>query len=110
MFNLFISKIEPKTIKIALDHSNLVKAMQEELNEFECNKVWRLIPTPKDASVVGLEWVFRNKLDKDVNIIWNKARFVVKGYCQEEGIDYEYTFTLIARLEFVWIFLAYVAH
>ena len=101
MFNSFISKIEPKTVNIALDHSDWVQAMQDELNEFERNKVWRLIPTPKDASVVGLKWVFRNKMDKEGNVIRNKARIVVKGYCQEEGIDYEETFAPVARLESV---------
>ena len=75
--------------------------MQDELNEFERNKVWRLIPTPKDASVVGLKWVFRNKMDKEGNVIRNKARLVVKGYRQEEGIDYEDTFAPVARLESV---------
>ena len=110
MFNSFISKIKPKNVKIALDHSDWVQAMQEELNEFERNKVWRLIPTPKDASVVGLKWVFRNKLDKEGNVIMNKAWLVVKGYCQEEGIDYEKTFTQVARLESVRIFQAYEAH
>ena len=87
MFNSFVSKIEPKTINVALDHSDWVQAMQDELHEFERNRVWRLIPTPKDASVVGLKWVFRNMLDKEGNFIRNKAQLVVKGYCQEEGID-----------------------
>ena len=110
MFNSFVSKVEPKTVNIALDHSDWVQAMQDELNEFERNKVWRLIPTPPDASVVGLKWVFRNKMDKEGNVITNKARLVVKGYCQEEGIDYEETFAPVARLESVRIFLAYAAH
>ena len=83
--------------------------MQDELHEFERNRVWRLIPIPKDASVVGLKWVFRNKMDKKGNVIRNKARLVVKGYCQEEGIDYEETFAPVARLESVQIFLAYAA-
>ena len=73
MFNSFVSKIEPKTVNSALDHSDWVQAMQDELNEFERNKVWRLIPTPKDASVVSLKWVFRNKMDKEGNVIRNKA-------------------------------------
>ncbi|XP_052622435.1 uncharacterized protein LOC128127785 [Lactuca sativa] len=64
MLNSFDSKVEPKTINTALDHSDWVQAMQDELNEFERNKVWRLIPTPKDASMVGLKWVFRNKMQK----------------------------------------------
>lgn len=35
---------------------------------------------------------------------------VVKGYCQEEGIDYEEMFSHIVRLESVCIFLAYTEH
>ena len=58
MFNSFVSKVEPKTINTALDHFDWVQAIQDELSEFERNKVWRLIPTPKDASVVGLKWGF----------------------------------------------------
>ena len=83
--------------------------MQAELNEFERNKVWRLIPTPPNVSVVGLKWVFRNKVYKEGNVVRNKARLVVKGYCQQEGIDYEETFAPVARLEAVRIFLAYAA-
>nr|GEV09045.1 integrase, catalytic region, zinc finger, CCHC-type, peptidase aspartic, catalytic [Tanacetum cinerariifolium] len=33
-----------------------------------------------------------------------------KGYSQEEGIDFEESFALVARLEAVWIFIAYAAH
>ena len=110
MFNSFVSKVEPKTVNVALDHFVWVQVMQDELNEFKRNKVWRLIPTPPNASVVGLKWVFLNKLDKEGNLIRNKARLVVKGYSQEEGIDYEVTFAPVARLESVRMFLAYAAH
>lgn len=55
---------EPKTMKIALEHLDWLTRMQSKLAEFERNKMWRLIPTPNDVSVVGLKWVFRNKLDK----------------------------------------------
>ncbi|CAM8966319.1 unnamed protein product [Rhodiola kirilowii] len=54
--------------------------MQEELHQFERNKVWRLVPTPKDKNVIGTKWVFRNKLDDKGTVIRNKARLVVKGY------------------------------
>nr|AGM34082.1 hypothetical protein [Lactuca sativa] len=99
MFNSFVSKVEPKTVNSALDHFDWVQAMQDELNEFERNKAWRLIPIPNDASVVGLKWVFRNKMDKEGNVIRNNAQLVVKGYCQEESIDYEESFSPVARLE-----------
>ncbi|KAI3708631.1 hypothetical protein L2E82_37937 [Cichorium intybus] len=110
MFNVFISKVEPKNVKDIFDHSDWIEAMQLELEEFERNKVWRLIPKPANASLVGLKWVYRNKLDIEGNMVRNKARLVVKGYCQQEGIDYEEKFAPVARLESVWIFLAYAAH
>nr|GEV48433.1 hypothetical protein [Tanacetum cinerariifolium] len=51
-----------------------------------------------------------NKKDEDQTVIRNKARLVAKGYAQEEGIDFEESFAIIARLEAVGIFIAYVAH
>nr|GFB40432.1 retrovirus-related Pol polyprotein from transposon TNT 1-94 [Tanacetum cinerariifolium] len=45
----------------------------------------------------------------DQTVIRNKARLVAKGYAQEEGIDFEELFALVARLEAVQIFIAYVA-
>ncbi|GKB19904.1 retrovirus-related pol polyprotein from transposon TNT 1-94, partial [Tanacetum coccineum] len=48
--------------------------------------------------------------DEDQTVIRNKARLVAKGYAQEEGIDFEESFSLVARLEAVRIFIAYAAH
>nr|GFC22877.1 retrovirus-related Pol polyprotein from transposon TNT 1-94 [Tanacetum cinerariifolium] len=42
--------------------------------------------------------------------VYNKARLVGRGYRQEEGIDFEESFALVARLEAILIFLAYAAH
>ena len=84
--------------------------MQEELNEFERNQVWTLVPRPKNRSIVGTKWVFRNKTDSEGIITRNKARLVAKGYSQQEGIDYDETFAPVARLEAIRIFLAYASH
>ncbi|KAK1402414.1 hypothetical protein POM88_002019 [Heracleum sosnowskyi] len=51
----------------------------EELNEFERNEVWKLVPIPKNRSIVGTKWIFKNKTDSDGVIIRNKARLVAKG-------------------------------
>ena len=110
LYNSFLSQTEPKKVEEALQDADWVQAMQEELNEFERNKVWTLVPRPKNRSVVGTKWVFRNKTDSDGIIVRNKARLVAKGYSQQEGIDYDETFAPVARLEAIRIFLAYAAH
>ncbi|GJZ41978.1 retrovirus-related pol polyprotein from transposon TNT 1-94, partial [Tanacetum coccineum] len=52
----------------------------------------------------------RLKLDEYGGVLKNKARLVVKGYRQEEGIDFEESFAPVTRIEAIRIFLAYVAH
>ena len=108
LFHSFLSQTEPKKVEEALKDADWVTAMQEELNEFERNKVWTLVPRPKNRSIVGTKWVFRNKTDSDGIITRNKARLVAKGYSQQEGIDYDETFAPVARLEAIRIFLAYI--
>ncbi|XP_074318888.1 uncharacterized protein LOC141655722 [Silene latifolia] len=82
----------------------------EELNQFERSKVWHLEPRPRDHSVIGTKWVFRNKLDDAGVIVRNKARLVVQGYNQQEGIDYDETFAPVARLEAIRLLIAFAAH
>ena len=110
LFHNLLSQTEPKKVEEALKDADWVTAMQEELNEFERNDVWKLVPRPKNRSVVGTKWVFRNKTDPDGIVTRNKARLVAKGYSQQEGIDYDETYAPVARLEAIRIFLAYAAH
>jgi hypothetical protein len=84
--------------------------MQEELTQFERNKVWKLVPRPSDKTVIGTKWVYRNKMDERGVVTRNKARLVAQGYRQEEGIDYDETFAPVARLEAIRMFLAYSAY
>nr|GEW14779.1 retrovirus-related Pol polyprotein from transposon TNT 1-94 [Tanacetum cinerariifolium] len=67
-------------------------SMQEELNQFERNKVWTLVPIPHGKTIIGTKWIFKNKMDETRLVIRNKARLVAQGYRQEEGIDYDETF------------------
>ncbi|GJS15694.1 retrovirus-related pol polyprotein from transposon TNT 1-94 [Tanacetum coccineum] len=87
-----------------------IEAMQEELYEFEHLEVWELVPPPDKAFVITLKWIYKVKLDELGGILKNKARLVARGYCQEDGIDFEESFASVARLEAIRIFLAFVAH
>ena len=75
-----LSEVEPTCIDDALKDNSWISAMQDELNQFERNQVWSLIPRPKDKAVIGTKWVFKNKLDENGKVVRNKARLVVKGY------------------------------
>ncbi|GJR96612.1 copia protein [Tanacetum coccineum] len=58
-------------------------------------------------TIIGTKWVFRNKLDENGDVSRNKARLVVQGYNQQEGIDYDETYAPVAILESIRILLAY---
>nr|GEV90898.1 retrovirus-related Pol polyprotein from transposon TNT 1-94 [Tanacetum cinerariifolium] len=109
-YDAFLTCVEPKTYKDALTQSCWIEAMQEELNEFERLGVWELIPRPDKVMVITLKWIYKEKLDELRGILNNKAWLMARGYCQEEGINFEETFAPVARLKAIRIFLAYVAH
>ena len=76
----FVSQIERKNVNDALNDSNWIVVMQDELNQFTRNHVWVLVPKANDMNIIGTKWVFRNKMDGNGNIVRNKARLVAKGY------------------------------
>ncbi|GKD69208.1 putative ribonuclease H-like domain-containing protein [Tanacetum coccineum] len=110
MFTLTVSTAKPKIIKEVMANSAWIEAMQEELYQFDRLQIWELVDKPFGKTVIKLKWLWKNKKDEDQTVIRNKERLVAKGYAQEEGVDYEESFALVARLEVVRIFVAYVAH
>ncbi|GKD27874.1 putative ribonuclease H-like domain-containing protein, partial [Tanacetum coccineum] len=68
-----------------------------------------LVDLPNGKRAIGTKWVFRNKKDERGIVIKNKARLVAQGYTQEERIDYDEVFALVARIEAIRLFLAYAS-
>ncbi|GKC85252.1 putative ribonuclease H-like domain-containing protein, partial [Tanacetum coccineum] len=96
---------EPKKVIHALKDPSWIEAMQEELLQFKLQEVWTLVDLPNGKRVIGSKWGFKNKKDERGIVIRNKARLVAQGYTQEEGIDYDKVFALVARIEAIRLFL-----
>ncbi|GJX77721.1 putative ribonuclease H-like domain-containing protein [Tanacetum coccineum] len=109
LFACFLSQEEPKKVIHALKDPSWIEAMQEELLQFKLQEVWTLVDLPNGKRAIGSKQVFRNKKDKRGIVIRNKAKLVAQGYTQEEGIDYDEVFALIARIEAIRLFLAYAS-
>ena len=102
-----MSQIEPRKVDDAFLEVEWVNAMHEELEQFERNGVWNLVPRPEHQTIIGTKWIFKNKLNEEGKIIRNKARLVAQGYVQEEGINYEETYAPVARLDAIRLLFSF---
>ena len=80
--------------------------MHEEPNQFVRNNVWELIPRLENVQVIGTKWIFKNKTNEDGEIIRNKSQLVAQGYTQVIGVDFDESFTPVARLESICILMS----
>ncbi|GJX96219.1 putative ribonuclease H-like domain-containing protein [Tanacetum coccineum] len=81
---------EPKKVIQALEDPSWIEAMQEELLQFELQKVWTLVDLPNDKRAIRTKWVSRNKKDERGIIVRNKARLVAQEevyVCQPPGFE-----------------------
>ncbi|GJR70821.1 retrovirus-related pol polyprotein from transposon TNT 1-94 [Tanacetum coccineum] len=85
MYALIVSLTEPKNFEEAMFDHSWIESIQDELNQFKRLDVWELVPLPE-------------------------GRHAIKSYSQQEGIDFEESFALVARLEAVRMFMVYAAH
>nr|GEZ69861.1 retrovirus-related Pol polyprotein from transposon TNT 1-94 [Tanacetum cinerariifolium] len=108
-YNFVLPKVEPKNFKSAINKDFWFQAMQDEIHEFDRLQVWELVPRPDGVMVIALKCIYKIKLDKYDDILKNKAKFVAKGYRQEEGIDFEKSFAPIARIKAIRMFITNAA-
>jgi hypothetical protein len=63
------------------------------------NETWELVTRRKEKKMIGTKWVFRNKVNEYGQVTINRSRLVCNGYAQVEGIDFEETFSPMARIK-----------
>nr|GEW09619.1 retrovirus-related Pol polyprotein from transposon TNT 1-94 [Tanacetum cinerariifolium] len=83
---------------------------QETLSLVISLGVEELVPCPNHVKIITLKWIYKVKLDELGGVLKNKARLVVRGYRQEEGINLEESFAPVARPKAIRIFIAFAAH
>jgi len=73
------------------------------------NDVWDVVPRPKDKFVVTSKWLYKIKHGADGSAEKFKARFVARCFSQNEGVDYDEIFSLVARYTTIRSIIALVS-
>ncbi len=92
--------LEPRSYKEAMDdpsREEWVKAMEDENNSLLTNETWTLVNPPRDRRVLRGKWVYKIKRGGHGEILRHKARWVVRGFEQVEGLDYTETFASVVK-------------
>jgi hypothetical protein len=71
--------------------------MIEEYQSILKNDIWEIVPRPNSKDVVSSRWLFKIKHVADGSTENYKEIFVARGFSKKEGIDYEETFSPVAR-------------
>nr|AAM93723.1 putative reverse transcriptase [Oryza sativa Japonica Group] len=83
--------------------------MADEYKALVDNGTWRLVPRPPGANIVTGKWIFTHKFHSDGSLARHKARWVVRGYSQQHGIDYDETFSPVVKPATIRVVLSIVA-
>ncbi|CCE29311.1 uncharacterized protein CPUR_03004 [Claviceps purpurea 20.1] len=68
-----------------------------EYTSLDTNKTWTLVPRPGNRKTLGAKWAYKLKRGPSGEIVRHKARWVVRGFEQEEGLDYQETFASVVK-------------
>ena len=92
---------EPQTYKEAMADSyrkmHWQMTMEEEVDSLTTNKTWTLVDLPSNAHALGGKWVYKAKRGPAGEVVRHKARWVVRGFEQQEGIDFNETFASVVK-------------
>ena len=86
---------EPAT----MNEAKWLNVMVKEIESLHANDMWDLVELPEGRKAVGSKWVLKLKLNADGVIERHKARLVAQGFSQKHGLDYDETFSPVARFE-----------
>src|SRR5438270_1075425 len=103
---------EPQTFKEAIISSEgplWKEAIDSEIQSILQNHTWELVDLPSGCKPLGSKWIFKRKMKADGTIKKYKARLVIKGYSQREGLDYFDMYSPVSRITSIRMVLAIAA-
>ncbi|KAG8493852.1 hypothetical protein CXB51_011146 [Gossypium anomalum] len=98
--------VEPSCYAEAAKESCWQEAMEAELKMIQKNDTWELVNRLANRKVIGVKWVFRTKNNAEGSLNKHKARLVVKGHSQQQGVDFFETFAPVTRLDTIRLLFA----
>ena len=93
-----VQDVEPTSFEEAIGKREWEQAMDEEMGALDDNETWDLVQLPEGKKSIGCKWVYKVKHNADGSVSRHKARLVAKGYAQTYGIDFEETFSPVAKM------------
>ncbi|KAH9110641.1 hypothetical protein AeMF1_014629 [Aphanomyces euteiches] len=91
------------------DAEQWLEACKKEINNLQLMKCYRVVKKPNGCRTLRSKWVFKRK-DMPGGVKAFKARVVIKGCAQREGIDYDETYAPVVRGDSLRLTLAVVTH
>jgi Reverse transcriptase (RNA-dependent DNA polymerase) len=108
--NKMLSIEIPKNIDEARKDQRWVTAMDLEMEALKRNDTWEIVELKKGNKTVGCKWVFSVKYGANGKVERYKAMLVAKGYTQTYGIDFQETFSPVAKLNTIRVLLSFAAN
>ena len=94
----------------SIEKTKWIEAINAELKSLHEKKTWTLVNRNQATKIIGTKWVFAIKRDENGEVQRYKARLVALGYRQTQGIDYSETYSPVANMNSIRVFLAVCCH
>ena len=113
-YHAFLSAIQeipiPRNAQESMKNWRWKETMDEEMRALLLNHTWNIVPLQEGKKPVGCRWVYTLKCKADGSLERYKARLVTRGYSQTHKIDYQETFSLVAKMNTIRIIISLVVN